>query len=244
MKKHPFHLEIPFSANNLFSWLPSASRQRSARSPLPLCTNKELSVERARAAAGGEETLCTPPPRLKAPHPAPSGLPPSTQIPGTPRLATGLLHTAGGIPRAGSSLHTHSQFPSEQQGCRCHLRSPRGSRQSALIYPGTHSQMLPASARLPLTLSQRHTSIEEQPSPLHAIIFFLTSECVIISPVASPRTFFSPGVSSLCTLQRTSPFLPSLLPAPLAHPCSVLVFPLSPFPTRSLLAISQELGAL
>lgn len=50
MKKHPFLLEIPFSANNLFSWLPAASRQRSARSPLPLCTNKELAAERARAA--------------------------------------------------------------------------------------------------------------------------------------------------------------------------------------------------
>lgn len=50
MKKHPFLLEIPFSANNLFSWLPAASRQRSARSPLPLCANKELAAERARAA--------------------------------------------------------------------------------------------------------------------------------------------------------------------------------------------------
>lgn len=50
MKKHPFLLEILFSANNLFSWLPAASRQRSARSPLPLCANKELAAERARAA--------------------------------------------------------------------------------------------------------------------------------------------------------------------------------------------------
>lgn len=81
MKKHPFHLEIPFSENNLFLSLPSAGRQRSACSTLLLCANKELSVARACAAAGGKEPL-----RmllllhLKVSHLSPDSLNPNTQI--------------------------------------------------------------------------------------------------------------------------------------------------------------------
>lgn len=48
----------PFSENNLFPWLPSAGRQRSAYAMILLCTNKELSMARAHTAAGGEEPLC------------------------------------------------------------------------------------------------------------------------------------------------------------------------------------------
>lgn len=114
MKKHPFLLEIPFSANNLFSWLPAASRQRSARSPLPLCTNKELAAERARAAgrrgnalhaATTAESTASSSQRASPQHP-------NSQDP--PHLAPGLLHAAGGIPRAGSSLHTPNSLRSSR----------------------------------------------------------------------------------------------------------------------------------